>query len=168
MRLTSLIASLCIAAAATLVGCAAPSSGAAPAIPTLSAEQRAQRVAEVRAAETAFAQTMAQRDFNAFSALIAEDAVFINGGQPLRGKVAIGGFWKRFFEKPAAPFAWTPEIVEVNASGDLGYTEGPVSSPDGKTFAKFYSVWRRSADGRWLVVFDNGTNVCPACPPVGK
>ena len=40
-------------------------------------------------AETAFAETMRARDFQRFAAFIADDAVFINGGKPLRGKPAI-------------------------------------------------------------------------------
>lgn len=119
-------------------------------------------VAQARAAETAFAKSMADRDFAAFQALIAEDAVFINGGQPLRGKAAIVAFWKKFFDVPAAPFSWKPEIVEVAAArADIAYTEGPVAAPEGKVFARFWSTWRRdAATGRWLVVFDNGQRVC--------
>jgi len=136
--------------AALLAGCASP-------VP-----QGADAAAQVRAAETAFAKSMADRDFAAFSALVADDAVFINGGQPLRGKPAVLAFWRRFFDGPAAPFAWKPEIVEV--AGALGYTEGPVSSPDGKVFARFWSTWRRDpATGQWRVVFDNGQRVCD-CP----
>lgn len=124
----------------------------------------AELAAQVRAAETAFAKTMADRDFAAFSALIADDAVFINGGQPLRGKAAIAAFWKTFYEGAAAPFSWKPEIVEVAAGGSLGYTEGPVAGPDGKVFARFWSTWRRdAATGQWRVVFDNGQRICD-CP----
>lgn len=141
--------SLVLAVALACMGCAtAPST--------------ADATAQVRAAETAFAQSMADRNFAAFSALVADDAVFINGGQPLRGKTAILGFWKKFFDGPAAPFAWKPEIVEVSAG--LGYTEGPVAAPDGKVFAKFWSTWRRDAGtGQWRVVFDNGQRACD-CP----
>lgn len=117
---------------------------------------------QVRAAETAFAKSMADRDFAAFSALVADDAVFVNGGKPLRGKGEVLAFWKRFFEKPDAPFSWKPEIVEV-AGGGLGYTTGPVAAPDGKPIATFHSTWRREADGRWRVVFDNGQPACN-CP----
>ena len=135
-------------------------SGCATAPPPPATELAAQ----LSAAETAFAKTMADRDFAAFSALIADDAVFINGGQPLRGKVAIAAFWKRFFDTPAAPFSWKPEIAEVAVRGDLGYTEGPVAAPDGKVFARFWSTWRRDAVTRqWRVVFDNGQRVCD-CP----
>jgi ketosteroid isomerase-like protein len=118
--------------------------------------------AQVRAAETAFAKTMADRDFAAFSAWLADDAVFVNGGQPLRGKPAVLAHWKKFFDDPAAPFAWKPEIAEV--SGGLGYTEGPVSAPDGKVFARFWTTWRRDpVTGQWRVAFDNGQRVCD-CP----
>lgn len=118
---------------------------------------------EVRAAETSFAKSMADRDFAAFSSWVADDAVFINGGKPLRGKAEVLAHWKRFFERPAAPFSWKPEIVEVPARGDLGYTEGPVTLANGRVSNRFYTTWRRGGDGRWQVVFDNGYEVCQ-CP----
>lgn len=117
----------------------------------------------LRAAETAFAEAMAKRDLSAFEAFVADDAVFINGGKPLRGKAAIVAHWKKFFDKPAAPFSWKPEIVEVTQSGNLGYSEGPVSDPKGEVTARYYSTWRTDADGEWKVVFDNGYDVCK-CP----
>jgi ketosteroid isomerase-like protein len=107
-----------------------------------------------------FAASMARRDHNAFASHIADDAVFINGGTPLRGKEAITSFWKRFFAGPNAPFVWKPEIVEVAAEGTLGYTEGPVSAPSGAVLAKFFSTWHRDNSGQWFVVFDNGYDVC--------
>jgi len=103
---------------------------------------------------------MADRDFTAFAGFIADDAVFINGGKPLNGKPEIIRFWKKFFEGSAAPFSWKPEIAEATSTGDLGYTEGPVYSAQGKAFAKFFSTWRRDPSGQWLVVFDNGYTLC--------
>lgn len=148
-----MLAALLVAPWSVVSGCAT-----APTPPA------AELAAQVRAAETAFARTMADRDFAAFSALIADDAVFINSGQPLRGKAAIAAFWKKFYDAPAAPFSWKPEIVEVAVRGDLGYTEGPVAGPDGKVFAKFWSTWRRDpGTGQWRVVFDNGQRICD-CP----
>jgi ketosteroid isomerase-like protein len=115
---------------------------------------------QVRRAELAFAATMAARDPKAFAGFIAEDAVFINGGQPLRGRAAIVQHWQRFFEGPTAPFSWAPEIVEIGAGGLLGYTEGPVTSASGVSASRFYTTWQRQAQGNWLVVFDNGYPVC--------
>jgi ketosteroid isomerase-like protein len=139
-------------AAATL-----PAAGCATRAP---APTPAEAQAQVRAAETSFADSMARRDFAAFGSHVADDAVFINGGDPLRGKVAILAYWQRFFSAPAAPFSWRPEIVELAGGGHLGYTEGPVLSPAGVAFARFYSTWQRQPDGGWKVVFDNGWTLC--------
>jgi len=119
----------------------------------------------VAAAERAFAATMAARDFDRFASFIADDAVFINSGKPLRGKAAILAHWKQFYAPPGAPFAWAPEIAELSDGGRLGYTEGPVSGADGKVFARFYSTWQLKPDGRWLIVFDNGYLTCDCRAP---
>jgi ketosteroid isomerase-like protein len=118
---------------------------------------------EVAAAETAFAQTMANRDFAAFGALIAEDAIFVNGRQPIRGKAAILADWKRFFDGPA-PFSWKPETVVVLDDGSLAQTKGPVFDPAGKHILEFRSTWRREPDGHWKIIFDDGACRCADKP----
>lgn len=119
-------------------------------------------VASLRERELAFAQSMADRDLARFAAHLAEDAVFLNGGQPLRGKPAILARWRQYFDGPRPPFSWAPEIAEVLEGGQLGMTEGPVRAPDGRLIARFYTVWRRDPGGPWLLVFDNGYSI-PAC-----
>ncbi|MFO1329978.1 MAG: nuclear transport factor 2 family protein [Rubrivivax sp.] len=115
---------------------------------------------QVRASETAFATSMATRDFAAFASWVADDAVFINGGKPLRGKAAVLAHWERFFKSPTAPFAWKPELIEVLDSGQLAYSEGPVSLPDGRVVARYFSTWRRDPSGAWRIVLDNGVDAC--------
>jgi ketosteroid isomerase-like protein len=115
--------------------------------------------AQVTAAETAFAKSMADRDHVAFTSFIAEDAVFV-GRSVLRGRQAVADGWKRFFEGPQAPFAWAPERVVVIASGTLALSSGPVYDPEGKRVGTFNSTWRREGDGSWKIVLDNG---CPPC-----
>ena len=115
---------------------------------------------QVRAAETAFAKSMADRNAAAFASLIGEEAVFFGGQSVMRGKPAVVAGWKRFFDGPAAPFSWNPAEVEVLASGTLGLTSGPVYDPQGRRIGTFNSVWQRQADGSWRVVFDKG---CPPC-----
>jgi ketosteroid isomerase-like protein len=117
----------------------------------------------VRDAEIAFAATMARRDFKAFAEFVAEDAVFIDGKQPLRGRAAVLAHWKRFFDGAEAPFSWAPDLVEVLPDGKLGYSTGPVHVKD-KLVARFASTWRLDPDGRWRVVFDNGSEVCDCKP----
>ena len=142
---------IALGATGALGGCAAarPDRGRSP--------------ASLRAAESAFAATMAARDLAGFARFVAVDAVFINGGKPLRGRAAIVEHWRRFYERPQAPFAWRPELVEVLDSGTLGYSEGPVTAADGSVVARYYSTWRVDAAGEWKVVFDNGYDVC-GCP----
>lgn len=118
---------------------------------------------QVRETERAFARSMADRDFAAFGALVADDAVFFGGRGPQRGKAAVLAGWKSFFDQPQAPFAWEPETVEVLASGTLALSSGPVKDPSGKTTGIFNSIWRRDGDLRWRVVFDKGCQVCD-CP----
>ena len=115
---------------------------------------------EVRAAETAFAKSMADRNLAAFTALLADEAVFFGGKGVMRGKAAVAADWKRFFDGPAAPFSWAPAEVEVLPSGSLGFTSGPVFDPKGNRIGTFNSVWQRQSDGSWKVVFDKG---CPPC-----
>ena len=118
------------------------------------------RTAEVRAAETAFAKSMADRNLAAFTALLADDTVFWGGKGVNRGKAAVAADWKRFFDGPAAPFSWAPADVEVLPSGNLGFTSGPVYDPKGQRIGTFNSVWQRQSDGSWKIVFDKG---CPPC-----
>lgn len=121
---------------------------------------------ELRATEEAFAQTMADRDHQAFVSFLAEETVFFGREGEIRGKEAVAAAWKPFYEMPDAPFSWQPESATVLDSGSLGLTSGPVFTPDGKRVGTFNSVWRRQPDGSWKVVFDRG---CPACecPPTG-
>ena len=114
----------------------------------------------VRAAETAFAKSMADRNLAAFTALLANDTVFFGGKGVMRGKSGVAAEWKRFFDGPAAPFSWAPAEVEVLSSGTLGFSSGPVLDPKGNRIGTFNSVWQRQPDGSWKIVFDKG---CPPC-----
>lgn len=117
----------------------------------------------LRAVEQAFADSMAQRDFDAFRSFLAEDAVFFSGNGPDRGREAVAARWAAYFEDEAAPFSWAPEQVEVLPSGDLGFSSGPVYDKAGQRIATFHSVWRMESDGHWRVVFDKGARWC--APP---
>ena len=123
--------------------------------------------AQVLAAERAFARTMAERDLQAFGRFVADEAVFFGapGQPPLRGRAAVIAGWTRYFDGPAAPFSWEPDEVEVLPSGTLALSSGPVRDPSGKLFARFTSIWRLEAPGRWRVVFDKGN---PASEPAAR
>ncbi len=115
---------------------------------------------QVRAAERAFAGTMAARDHAAFQRFLSAETVFFSGSAVLRGPAAVGAAWKHYYEGAAAPFSWEPEQVEVLDSGTLAMTSGPVWNPAHQRIGTFHSVWRREPDGKWRIVFDKG---CPPC-----
>ena len=117
----------------------------------------------VEETERAFADTMAQRDFEKFKTFISEEAVFFSGTTPLRGKQQIADTWEGFFKEPLAPFSWEPEHVEVLDSGTLAWSTGPVYDADGKQVATFNSVWQLDASKQWRIIFDKGNDVCN-CP----
>lgn len=111
--------------------------------------------AEVRAAECAFATSMAQRDLAGFARHLDEGAMFFAPGVQ-RGKAAVVEGWKRWYEGPNAPFSWAPDRVEALADGSLAYSTGLVRDPQGRAFSRFTSVWKQVAPGQWRVLIDNG------------
>jgi ketosteroid isomerase-like protein len=121
---------------------------------------------QLQATEEAFAQTMAERDHNAFVSFLAEETVFFGRDGEIRGREAVAAAWKPLFFEPQAPFSWRPEAATVLDSGSLGLTSGPVLAPDGRRVGTFNSVWRREPDGTWKVVFDRGCPDCE-CPDAG-
>jgi len=116
-----------------------------------------QRVLQI---EQAFAKTMADRDFEAFRFFLDDEAVFFSGDTPLEGKQSVADTWAAYFESPEAPFSWEPETVVVLSSGTLAHSSGPVYDATGIEVARFNSVWRKTVDGDWKVVFDKGAAVC--------
>ncbi len=128
----------------------------------LAAEEAAD---SLRAAELAFAASVADRDPEAFASFLDEDAVFVSGGV-LRGKEAILQGWSIFFAEGGPELTWRPEVVEVRPDG-LGLSRGPytltVTAADGSetsSSGQFMSIWRRQEDGGWKILFDSG---CPPC-----
>lgn len=131
------------------------SCSTAPGRPDLA--QLQQQVADT---ERAFAKTMADRDHAAFASFLSDETLFFNGPQVLRGKPAVAEAWKRFYEKPQAPFSWEPEQVEVLESGTLALSAGPVRDPAGKIVSGYSSIWRLEAPGRWRIIFDRSCDIC--------
>jgi ketosteroid isomerase-like protein len=119
---------------------------------------------QVFAAERAFARTMAERDFKAFSGHLSNEAVFFGGAKTLRGKQQVTEGWAPFFAGEQAPFSWEPDQVEVLESGNLALSTGLVKDPAGKVIARFNSIWRLEAPNVWRVVFDKGSPAEVAAP----
>jgi len=123
------------------------------------AEDLAPLAQQVRATEIAFAKTLADRDVQAFRAMIAPDVIWL-ADQPLRGPDQVLTRWQKFFDAQQPPFSWAPEVVEVQQGGKLALSTGPVLDPAGKRVGTYTSIWRREPGGEWKIIFDRG---CPAC-----
>lgn len=145
------IHSFTLALTATLGMLAASPGAAAP--PTA--------VEQVRAAELAFAGTMAQRDLAAFGQFVAQEALFFSGTRVLRGRQQVIDEWRGYFDGATPPFSWAPDQVEVLDSGTLALSTGPVRDAQGQVIARFNSIWRLEADQRWRVIFDKGSPPSP-------
>lgn len=116
---------------------------------------------ELRAAEIAFAASVAEGDIERFKSFIDEDAVFV-GATALRGREAIVQAWSVFFAENGPTLSWQPDIVEVRPDG-LGLSRGPYTlttiaegGAENTSSGYFNSIWRRAADGSWKVLFDAG------------
>ena len=120
---------------------------------------------QVADTERAFAKTMADRDHAAFVSFLSDETIFFSGAKALRGKQQVADTWKRFYDGPAAPFSWQPEVVEVLDSGTLALSTGPVRNPQGKLVATFTSIWRLEAPETWRIIFDKGNDVCDCAKP---
>lgn len=137
-------------------------AGCASAPPRADMAELKRQVADT---ERAFAKTMADRNHAAFVGFVSEEAVFFGGKGVLRGKQQVGDAWKKFYEKPEAPFSWEPVDVEVLESGTLALSSGPVRDAKGKLIATYSSIWRQDAPGIWHIIFDKGNDVCDCAKP---
>ncbi|HEU4929884.1 MAG TPA: DUF4440 domain-containing protein [Candidatus Krumholzibacteria bacterium] len=128
--------------AVSLAQCAAPGTSLPP------------DVASLVAAERAFARASAEKGTRAaFLVYLADDAVLFRP-EPVKGKS-----WYRAQSASSATLVWEPELADVSASNDLGYTAGPWayradSTAQAGPFGHYVSVWRRGKDREWEVAIE--------------
>lgn len=116
---------------------------------------------EITNTEKAFAQMAADSGISkAFLHFAAEEAVLMRNDSVIQGK---SGIQQYFLQRPmeGVSLQWSPDFVDVAASGDLGYTYGKftfsVVDSSGNTNTGtgiFHTVWKRQPDGEWKYVWD--------------
>lgn len=118
---------------------------------------------DVRCAEIGFALALEAGNRDRFAAYLDPDARFV-GTSISRGPQEILEAWAPFFETGGPKLVWRPEIIEVLEDGKLALSRGPYRlrsmAEDGsprEAWGTFNSIWRRSPDGRWRIVFDAGS-----------
>lgn len=114
---------------------------------------------EVIETETAFAKTMADRNFDNFKEFISNEAIFFDDDSQLNGKTKILEAWERYYKGEVALFSWKPKQVDVLPSGSLAQSSGPVFDANGNQIGYFNSIWRLEGN-KWKIIFDKGYPFC--------
>jgi ketosteroid isomerase-like protein len=154
----------CMLSVLSLIGCAATPAARTHQAAARNPPPATSAGAQVVAAERAFAKSMADRDFKAFTALLSSEAIFFNGNTVMHGAAEIATAWQPYFKGTRAPFAWQPDHVEVLPTGQLALSTGPVYM-GGQVVGRFNSIWRLESTNTWRIVFDKGEAVCSTSPP---
>ncbi|HYW32629.1 MAG TPA: DUF4440 domain-containing protein, partial [Gemmatimonas sp.] len=107
--------------------------------------------------ERAFSDSAARDVRAAFAHFVAPDGAKLDSAGYIWGPSAIGTLFQTT-PPEIFGFAWHPEAGTVAASGDLGFTIGPVNSrlADGTlapSRGNYFTIWQRQPNGswRWLV-----------------
>lgn len=118
---------------------------------------------EILSIELAFAKMASEKGVPAaFQHFAAENAVLLRGENLIQGKAAIEANYekdKALWEN--ATLSWSPDFIDVSASGDMAYTYGrytfSTSDSSGTNEISggiFHTVWKRQEDGNWKFVWD--------------
>ena len=102
-----------------------------------------------------------QGDFTTMASYYTEDAqLMVEGREMFQGREAIEQFWQAVCQL-AGKMMRTIEVLEIKASGDLGYTRSRVTTHMQETgdqavttVSKDIAIWKRGSDGLWQVVVD--------------
>jgi uncharacterized protein (TIGR02246 family) len=127
---------------------------ATPVPPGLSATDRQ----AIDAAHTAFSAAMVANDHSAVSAMYTEDATLLPPNMPSAGgRIAIKETLGHF--PPVGDLKLTTD--EVHGTADMAAVRGayvimfaPPGQPAFADSGKFVELWRKEADGKWLIVWD--------------
>lgn len=116
---------------------------------------------QIRDAITTWLRLSAKGDISQILPLMAEDVVFLVGGQPpMQGREAFAASFAGWQGK--FTLATDCEIQEIQVSGNLAYswtrltvTMTPVAGgPANRRSGNTLTVWRKNADGAWQIFRD--------------
>jgi ketosteroid isomerase-like protein len=107
---------------------------------------------------------------DAFTGFVASDGVVMPPNEAaVSGTAAIKEWATKTMTMPGFGVTWAANVVEVAASGDVGYTSGTydlhANGPNGAPFSdhgKYLTVWKKDASGAWKVAYDIFNSDMPA------
>lgn len=116
---------------------------------------------EITKTELNFAKMAKEKGVqDAFLHFAANDAVLLRSNQLVTGKKEIDEHFNQQTLKDYT-LEWSPDFVDVSASGDLGYTYGHYTftykDENGEyqqSTGIFHTVWKRQTDNSWKFVWD--------------
>lgn len=126
--------------------------------------------AAILEADRQFSKATSERGLDGFRSFLADEVTTLRPDSPvIRGKDPFVERWAALLANPKMKITWEPELAEVSASGELGYTVGSyeITATNGLGIAstagtgKYVTIWRKQADGSWKVVFDSGVQDTP-------
>src|SRR5512146_2952726 len=120
--------------------------------------------AQLMAADRAFAAAAAARGLEGWMEYIAPDAVRMGRMQnPVRGTEAIRRSDADIFADSTVRLTWEPTdagAFDAGSGWTVGRSQVRRRAADGsekvERTGRYITIWRRSADGRWLVALDTG------------
>lgn len=96
-----------------------------------------------------------------FAEKVADDGTLLPPGAPLaQGREAVREAIAALEAMPGFSVTWSPTEAQVGSGGDLGLTMGSyemkMESPEGpiRIEGKYLTVWKKQADGTWMVTAD--------------
>jgi ketosteroid isomerase-like protein len=126
----------------------------------LDLDSRAEALQTLREADRSWARSAP--DVEAFMSHIAADVVWLFCSlSPMTGKNEVNSWALATFAIPGFSLTWAPTIIDVSASGDMGYTFGSwlATRQDSsghlvEATGPYATVWRRPNGGDWEVVLE--------------
>ena len=124
--------------------------------------------------EAAWIKDVAAKDLNKWANYYTDDATLIVSGAPaMVGKAKITEGLKMLVDDPNFKMEFSPKLVEVAKSGEIGYTEGtytmtmtdPVSKNKVEDKGNYVTTYRKQADGSWKSYVDASITEVPPPPP---
>jgi uncharacterized protein (TIGR02246 family) len=130
----------------------------------------------VRDRDTQWSKAAESRDLEQLLSFYADDAVVLPAHAAIATtKDSIRNIFQKLLSIPGVALSWKPTKVTAAGSGDLAYSTGTyeLSAPDdsGKPsidHGKYVAVWKKQADGSWMVGVDIWNTDLPLPAPPDK
>ena len=131
--------------------------------PTPDPDTREADAAAIREADLAWSQANEVEGLEGVMPFYLDDAIFLPPNRPMAiGKNAIREASEAMgLGSPSFSATWQPTKIEVARSGDIGYAigtfEGTIIDSAGNHVpvkGKYVEIWKKQADGSWMVAAD--------------